>query len=150
MCAEPRAAGQVDLVMGTFGKALGSYGAFVAGSVPLRDWLVNRCRGFIYSTALAPPLAAAALKALELLPGLDARRAHLLRQAGRARAALRRLGIDTLASDTQIIPAVIGTDADTLATSRTLEAEGVLAVAIRPPTVPPGTGRLQLSLSAGA
>jgi 8-amino-7-oxononanoate synthase len=148
LCAEPGARGQVDLVMGTFGKALGGYGAFVACDPLLRDWLVNRCRGFIYSTALPPPVAAAALKAVELLPALDAGRAHLFRQADRVRAALRRLGIDTLASDTQIIPAVIGADADTLAASRLLEREGILAAAIRPPTVPPGTGRLRLTLSA--
>jgi len=148
LCAEPAAAGRVDLVMGTFGKALGGYGAFVATSGLLRDWLVNRCRGFIFSTALAPPVAAAALRAVELLPELDGRRAHLLAQAGRVREALGRLGIDTLASDTQIIPAIIGGDADTLAAARLLEGEGILAVGIRPPTVPPGTGRLRLALSA--
>jgi len=148
LCAEPAVLGQVDLVMGTFGKALGGYGAFVACADLLRQWLVNRCRGFIYSTALAPPAAAAALAALELLPGLDAPRARLLHSAARVREALRKLGIDTLASDTQIIPAVLGGDADTLAASRLLEARGILAVAIRPPTVPPGTGRLRLALSA--
>jgi 8-amino-7-oxononanoate synthase len=148
LCAEPAVKGQVDMVMGTFGKALGGYGAFVACDGLLRDWLVNRCRGFIFSTALPPPVAAAALKALELLPALDDRRAHLFRQADRVRAALRRLGIDTLASDTQIIPAIIGPDAETLAASRAMEHLGILAVGIRPPTVPPGTGRLRLTLSA--
>jgi 8-amino-7-oxononanoate synthase len=134
--------------MGTFGKALGGYGAFVACAGLLRDWLVNRCRGFIFSTALPPSVAAAALKALELLPALDERRAHLFRQADRVRAALGRLGIDTLASDTQIIPAIIGADAETLAAARQMERLGNLAVAIRPPTVPAGTGRLRLALSA--
>jgi len=148
LCAEPGVKGQVDLVMGTFGKALGGYGAFVAGAGLLRDFLVNRCRGFIYSTALPPTVAAAALKAVQLLPALDGARAHLARQADRAREGLARLGVDTLASDTQIIPAIIGADAETVEASRQLEARGILAVAIRPPTVPPGTGRLRLALSA--
>jgi 8-amino-7-oxononanoate synthase len=148
LCAEPGVKGQVDLVMGTFGKALGGYGAFVACEPMLQEWLVNRCRSFIYSTALPPPVAAAALRALELIPSLDARRANLAAQSARARAALHGLGIDTLASDTQIIPAIIGADRETLAASRALEAQGILAVAIRPPTVPPGTGRLRLTLTA--
>jgi len=148
LCAEPGVQGQVDLVMGTFGKALGSYGAFVAGCGLLRDWLVNRCRGFIYSTALAPPAAAAALCALELVPALEDERSRLLQGAVRVRDGLRRLGIGTLGSDSQIIPAVIGGEADTLAASRLLEEQGILAAAIRPPTVPAGTGRLRLALSA--
>jgi len=148
LCAEPGARGQVDLVMGTFGKALGGYGAFVAGPALIRDWLVNRCRSFIYSTALPPPAAAAALAALELLPDLDAERALLLRRGDRVRAALHRLGIDTLDSTTQIIPALMGGEAETLAAARLLEAQGILAVPIRPPTVPPGTGRLRLTLTA--
>jgi len=148
LCAEPGVKGRVDLVMGTFGKALGGYGAFVACDGVLVDWLVNTCRGFIFSTALPPPSVAAALAAVELLPGLDGARDRLFRHAGRVRGALRALGIDTLASDTQIIPAVLGTDADTLEGSRFLEEQGVLAVGIRPPTVPQGTGRLRLALSA--
>ena len=148
LCAEPGVKGQVDLVMGTFGKALGGYGAFVACEALLHDWLVNRCRSFIYSTALPPPVAAAALQALALIPLLDAERGRLLEQGDRVRRALHRLGIDTLASDTQIIPAIIGSDADTLAAARLMEAAGLLAVGIRPPTVPAGTGRLRLTLTA--
>ena len=83
-----------------------------------------------------------------MLPELEARRTGLARAADRVRAALRRLGLDTLGSDTQIIPAVLGSEADTLAGARLLEGAGILAVAIRPPTVPPGTGRLRLALSA--
>jgi 8-amino-7-oxononanoate synthase len=148
LCAAPGVKGGVDLVMGTFSKALGGYGGFVAGPDLLRDWLVNRCRGFIYSTALPPTVAAAALRAVELLPDLDPQRARLARSAARVREALTRLGVDTRGSDTQIIPAVIGADADTLAAARILEDQGILAVAIRPPTVPPGTGRLRLTVTA--
>jgi 8-amino-7-oxononanoate synthase len=148
LCAEPQAKGRIDLVMGTFGKALGGYGAFVACDATVRDWLVNRCRAFIYSTALPPSCAASALRALELLPDLEAERAFVARQAGRIRVGLQRLGLDTLASDTQIIPAVMGSDGDTLAAAQALEKAGILAVAIRPPTVPPGTGRLRLTVTA--
>lgn len=148
LCAEPQVKGRIDLVMGTFGKALGGYGAFVACDPTTRDWLVNRCRAFIYSTALSPSCAASALRALELLPDLDSERAFVARQSERVRIGLQHLGLDTLASDTQIIPAIMGSDDDTLAAASALEEAGILAVAIRPPTVPPGTGRLRLTLTA--
>lgn len=148
LCGEAGVKGRIDLVMGTFGKALGGYGAFVACESLVRDWLVNRCRAFIYSTALPPSCVDAGLRALELIPGMDTERAFVAAQAERVRVALRAMGIDTLASSTQIVPAVIGSDADTLAAAKHLEAQGILAVAIRPPTVPPGTGRLRLTLTA--
>jgi 8-amino-7-oxononanoate synthase len=149
LCAEPEVRGRVDLVMGTFSKALGGYGAFAATDPTVADWLVNRCRSFLYSTALPPSMAAAALKAVELLPGLEPRRERALRLAERLRAALARMGIGTLASSTQIVPAVFGADADALAAARILGEHGVLAPAIRPPTVPEGTARLRFSVSAG-
>ncbi len=148
LCAEAGVKGRVDLVMGTFGKALGGYGAFVACDALLRDWLINRCRAFIYSTALPPTCAASALRALELIPGMDRERAFVAQQADRVRASLRQLGIDTLASNTQIIPAVFGSERDTLEAQRHLEDQGILAVAIRPPTVPPDNGRLRFTLTA--
>lgn len=148
LCAETQIKGRIDLVMGTFGKALGSYGGFVACNAPLRDWLVNRCRALIYSTALPPSCAASALRALELLPHLDAERAFVAYQAGRVRAGLRRLGLETLASDTQIIPVVMGSDMDTLMAAEVLEDHGILAIPIRPPSVPKGSGRLRLTLTA--
>lgn len=148
LCGDPQVKGRVDSVMGTFGKALGGYGAFVTCGSTLRDWLVNRCRAFLYSTALPPSCTASALRALELLPELEAERAFVARQSERVRAGLRRLGLDTLASDTQIIPAVMGSDHDTLAATQALEEAGILAVAIRPPTVPPGSGRLRFTVTA--
>lgn len=148
LCADPTVKGKVDLVMGTFGKALGGYGAFIACDTVLRDWLITRARGFIYATALPPPVLAAVLAALDLVPTLDDARDRLRRYGDQIRHTLKTLGIDTLSSDTQIIPAIIGTDADTLAAARLLEDRGLLAVAIRPPTVPPGSGRLRLALSA--
>jgi 8-amino-7-oxononanoate synthase len=142
------ATGRVPVVMGTLGKALGSAGAYVAGSRALIDWLVNRCAGFIYSTAPAPAALGAAEAALELVPGMDAERARLAAMGQALRAALHAKGIDTLASSTQIVPAVIGKEEDALAAAQRLRAAGVLAVAIRPPTVPQGSARLRFSLSA--
>lgn len=142
------ARGKVPVIMGTLGKALGSAGAYVAGSRMLIDWLVNRCGGFIYSTAPAPAALGAVEAALELVSKLDAERARLARLGDALRAALREKGIDTLASSTQIVPAVVGSEAATLDMAQRLRAAGILAIAIRPPTVPPGTARLRFSLSA--
>ena len=142
------APGRVDLVMGTFSKAMGSFGAYVAGSRSLIDYLTGACSGFVYTTAPPPPVLGAIDAALELVPGMDAERAHLHRLADRLRAGLAEGGIDTGPSTTQIVPAILGGEAETLALSARLEAEGVLAVAIRPPTVPEGSSRIRLSLSA--
>ncbi len=142
------APGRVPVIMGTLGKALGSAGAYVAGSRALIDWLVNRCSGFIYSTAPAPAALGAVEAALELVPGMDAARARLAHMGNALRAALRAKGIDTLASTTQIVPAVIGEERQAAAAAQRLRAAGILAAAIRPPTVPSGTARLRFSLSA--
>lgn len=140
--------GGADVVMGTLGKALGGFGAYVAGSRTLIDWLVNRCPGFIYTTALPPAVLGAADAALDLVPGMDAERERLLRDAQRLRELLARRNYDTLGSSTQIVPAVIGSEEDALAAARRLEDAGILAVAIRPPTVAAGTSRLRLTLSS--
>ena len=140
--------GGVDLAMGTFSKALGGFGAYVAGSQAMCDWLVNRASGFIHTTALPPAVLGAMDAALELVPGMDAQRARLTAIATRVRAALAALGIDHGASSTQIVPAIVGPEALALALSERLRDAGVLAVAIRPPTVPAGTSRLRLALSA--
>ena len=141
-------AGGVDLAMGTFSKALGGFGAYVAGSRTLCDWLVNRASGFIHTTALPPPVLGAMDAALELVPRMDAERARLSAHAGTVRAALRRLGIDHGPSTTQIVPAIVGGEQAALDLAARLRAYDVMAVAIRPPTVPPGTSRLRLALSA--
>jgi 8-amino-7-oxononanoate synthase len=142
------APGQVPLIMGTFSKALGSLGAYVACSRPLRDYLVNRCGGFVYSTALPPPVLGAIDAALDLLPGLDAERARLAAAGARVRTGFRAAGIDTGKSTTQIVPALVGGEAATLRLSRALEDAGLLGIAIRPPTVPEGTSRIRFALSA--
>lgn len=138
----------VDLVMGTFSKALGGFGAYVAGSALLCDYLVNACGGFIFSTAPPPAVLGAIDAALDLVPGMDAERAHLAMLADRLRAGLRARGIDTAGSETQIVPAIVGDARKAVALSRALAERGMLAAAIRPPTVPPGTSRLRLALRA--
>ncbi len=140
--------GGVDLVMGTFSKALGGFGAYVAGSQVLIDWLTNMCAGFIYTTALPPTVLGAIDAALDVLPSLDGARARVALHAARVRAAFTGLGIDTAGSSTQIVPALVGGEAATLALAEALRARGVLGVAIRPPTVPAGTSRIRFALSA--
>jgi len=142
------APGRVDLAMGTFSKAMGGFGAYVAGSRVMCDWLVNACSGFIYSTAPPPAVLGAMDAALDLIPTLDAERAALAAAADRLRAALAGMGLATGASSTQIVPAIVGEAQAAVALSAGLEAAGLLAPAIRPPTVPAGTSRLRFALSA--
>ena len=138
----------VDLVMGTFSKAFGGFGAYVAGSRALVDFLQNACAGFIYTTAPPPPVLGAIDAALDLVPGMDAARATLAASAATVRAAFADLGIDTGASSTQIVPAMVGDAGAAMALAAGLRGRGVLAVAIRPPTVPAGTSRIRFALSA--
>lgn len=138
----------IDLVMGTFSKALGSFGAYVAGSRVLIDFLQNMCAGFIYTTALPPPVLGAIDAALDLVPGMEAERITLAVHANIVRQAFSDIGIDTAASSSQIVPALVGDAAAALAVADALRARGVLAVAIRPPTVPAGTSRIRFALSA--
>ncbi|MDE8651254.1 aminotransferase class I/II-fold pyridoxal phosphate-dependent enzyme [Novosphingobium album (ex Liu et al. 2023)] len=140
--------GQVDVIMGTFSKALGGFGAYVAGSRALIDYLVNAASGFVFSTAPPPAVLGAIDAALDLVPGMDAERAHLAALGDRLRGGLARLGLDHGASATQIVPAMIGAEDAAMALSARLEQAGMLASAIRPPTVPPGTSRLRLALKA--
>ena len=140
--------GGVDIVMGTLGKAFGAFGAYVAGSRALIDWLVNCCPGFIYTTALPPAVLGAVDATLDLVPGMERERVQLAQNSQRLRDALALRNYDTLGSTTQIVPAVIGSEADALAAARRLEDAGILAVAIRPPTVAAGTSRLRFALGS--
>jgi 8-amino-7-oxononanoate synthase len=136
------------LAMGTFSKGLGGFGAYAACSHGLRDYLVNRCGGVIYATALPPAVLGAMDAALDLLPSLDGDRARVAAHADRFRSALNAAGLDTGASSTQIVPLILGSEDRALRMARQLEAEGFLALAIRPPTVPAGSSRIRFSFSA--
>jgi 8-amino-7-oxononanoate synthase len=139
-----------DVLVGTLGKAFGAAGGFAAGAPPLRDILVNRARSFIYTTALAPPVAAAALAALHIVraPEGDSLRATLGARRDQLAADLRQAHLITAAPPAAILPVVLGTDARALAVANALAARGFFVPAIRPPTVPPGTARLRVTLSA--
>lgn len=139
--------GKVDLVMGTFSKAFGSYGAYVACSQTLRDYLINRMTGLIYSTALPPGVLGAIDAAFDLVPVMDEQRARLALSSEHVRDAFKAAGLDCGASATQIIPLILSDESRVLAFSAALEAEGILGVPIRPPTVPQGTSRIRFALS---
>lgn len=136
----------VHLVSGTFGKAFGSGGAFLATGDLLGDWLLQRSGAFRYSTALAPPLAAAALAALDLLEATPELGGRLLLRSGRWRTALAAAGWPPIPGVGPILPLLVGPDGAALDLQQHLEAEGLLSVAIRPPTVPEGSARLRLVL----
>ncbi len=139
---------RVEVHMGTFSKALGSLGGFVAGDWRLIEYLHNRARSFIYSTAMPPPVLGAIAAALELVASEPERRAYLLEEAGKFRQGLTEAGFDILGSETQIVPVLAGDNARTLSVAARLREEGLMAVALRPPTVPPGRARVRFSLSA--
>lgn len=138
-----------DLVMGTCGKALGCFGAFVASSKLVIDYLINCCPGFVFSTAPPPSMLGAIDAALDLVPEMDLERQRLSALGARLRSRLERAGIDTLASSTQIVPIVLGDAARALIVSQALRDRGFLVAGIRPPTVPKGSSRLRVALRAG-
>jgi glycine C-acetyltransferase len=143
-------AAEVDIQMGTLGKALGSFGAYAAASRELVDWLVNRARSFIFSTSLPPAVLAASLAAVDLVEspeGAELRQAVLAKSA-RFRELLREAGCDTLGSATPIVPVRVGGAAATMEFSRRLLEAGIFVQGIRPPTVPAGTCRLRCTVMA--
>ena len=139
---------RVDVVMGTLGKALGGYGAYVCGSAELIEYLINAVRPFIFSTALPPPVVAAAAAALELIAERPARVDKLAANAAVLRDGLRDEGLAVGPSETQIVPVVVGSAKDAMALCERALEQGVFAQAIRPPTVPHGTSRLRMTAMA--
>jgi 7-keto-8-aminopelargonate synthetase-like enzyme len=139
---------QIEVHMGTFSKALGCLGGYVAGDRRLIEYLHNQARPLIYSTALPPPVLGAIGAALDLVAQEPQRRAYLLEEADKFRRELTRAGLDTLGSETQIVPVLVGDNARTLEFAAALRDQGLMAVALRPPTVPPGKSRVRFSLSA--
>jgi 8-amino-7-oxononanoate synthase len=139
---------EVDVIVGTLGKALGGYGAYVCGSREMADFLVNAARPLIFSTAPPPPSVAAASAALELLIERPRRVERLRANAATLRAGLRSEGLEPAGSETQIVPLLIGEADDAMDLCERLLEDGIFAQAIRPPTVPPGTSRLRLTVMA--
>ena len=139
---------RVEVHMGTLSKAMGTLGGFVAGDRRLIDFLHNRARSFIYSTALPPPVLGAIAVALDIVTQEPERRRYLLTEAERFRHTLTQAGFDILGSETQIVPVLAGDNARTLRLAAQLRQRGLMAVALRPPTVPPGRSRVRFSLSA--
>ncbi len=138
-------ADDVDVHMGTLGKSLGSFGAFVVGSAALRELLVNAARSFIFSCALAPPAVEAARAALRVVQREPWRRERLQANAVRLRDGLARHGISTAPSTTHIVPVVLGDNARTMRVCERLLERGFYAQGIRHPSVPEGTARLRIT-----
>ncbi len=144
---EAGVASGVDLAMGTFGKALGSYGAYVAASRRMIDFLVNRARSFIFSTALPPAVAAASLAAVQLIQQEPGLRQELHQRVALFKGYLRQAGFAGDLGPSQIIPLRLGSSATAVAAAERLRAHGLFVPAVRPPTVPEGTARLRLSIT---
>jgi len=138
----------VPILMGTLGKALGSFGAFIAGSEVLIETLIQFARPYIYTTALPPAVAAASRASLALVRRGEQQRQHLQSLIAQFRSGAEQLGLNTLASNTAIQPVLMGSAEQTLAAAQALEERGIWVGAIRPPTVPQGSGRLRITLSA--
>lgn len=139
---------KVDIQMGTLSKALGGFGAFVAGRKELINYLLNKSRSFIYTTALPPGAAGAGRAALQIIAEEPQRRKDLWDKVHFFRESLKRLGFNTGMSQTQIIPLIIGDNKLAVDFGEKILEKGVYAPGIRPPTVPQGEGRIRLSLMA--
>lgn len=143
-----RLEGKIPVQVGTLSKALGSFGAFVAGSRELIDFLRNRARSFIFSTALPPAAIGAAIAAIKVVENNPEIRERLWANARYLRAGLNKLGYRVLAGESPIIPVLIGDDKKTMQMAGSLLEKGVFAPGIRPPTVPPGTSRIRVAVMA--
>jgi 7-keto-8-aminopelargonate synthetase-like enzyme len=140
--------GDVDINMGTFGKAMGSFGAYAAVSVKLRELLINRARSFIFSTSLPPSVLAASLAAIKVVRSPEGKhlRDQLKINTEHFRSLLSQAGFTLSDGTTQIIPLITGSTETTMHFSEMLFAEGIFAQGIRPPTVPAGSCRLRCTV----
>lgn len=135
------------VAIGTLSKALGSQGGLIAGTADLREWLVQSARSLMYSTGLSPIAAAAALAALDVLAREPDRPARLRHLATQFRQRLRELGVAVADGDCPIVPVILGDDHRAMEAAARLREEGILAVAIRPPTVPEGAARIRFTVT---
>ncbi|HEX4988038.1 MAG TPA: 8-amino-7-oxononanoate synthase [Candidatus Binatia bacterium] len=139
---------RVPIQMGTLGKALGGFGAYVAGSKALRELLINRCRSFIFTTSLPPAVMAMGMAAIDLVMREPERRQALWNNCEGLRAGLKELGYSLGGSQSQILPLMVGDATACMRFSEKLLDGGIFAQGIRPPTVPAGTSRLRITLMA--
>jgi 8-amino-7-oxononanoate synthase len=149
LAAELGLSDEIDVQVGTLSKALGAYGAYVAGSRTLIDFLINRARFFIYTTGLPPAMAAAADAALEVMTREPDRISKLHDNAAYMRAALVSAGFKLAPTTSPILPVMMGESKTALRMAERLFARGVYVIAIRPPTVPEGCARLRVTPTAG-
>ena len=140
--------GSPHIQMGTYSKALGSFGAYVAGTTLLKDYLINKARGFIYTTALPPSVTAASIAAIGVLQEDSGLLERLRENTKHFKDGLRTLGYNTMDSETPIIPVYAGDTGKTLLFAQKLFEEGVFAAPIRPPTVPEGRCRIRTTVTA--
>ncbi|MGE7590278.1 8-amino-7-oxononanoate synthase [Peribacillus sp. NPDC101480] len=139
---------KIDIQMGTFSKALGSFGAYVVGKEWLIDYLKNRMRGFIYSTALPPAILGAIKTAIELVQQEPERRSLLQTHSEHFRQELTYYGFNICGSQSQIVPIVIGENEKAMVFAARLQKEGIAAIAVRPPTVPENEARIRFTVTA--
>jgi 8-amino-7-oxononanoate synthase len=139
---------QVEINMGTLGKAFGCFGAYAGGQKVLIDYLRNKARSFIFTTGLPPAIVASVRAAVQVVQQENWRRTELLEKAARVREQLAEAGFDLINSESQIIPVLVGDNATTLEFSKRLFDVNILAMAVRPPTVPLNAARLRLTVMA--
>ena len=137
---------KIDIIMGTFGKALGSYGAYAAASARLIDYCINRARSFIYSTALPPSVIGASIGGIKMLAEEPARRSVLLEKAKYFRSLLKENSLKVM-GNAQIVPVFVGENYAALNISKSLYENALFALAVRPPTVPAGKARIRFSIT---
>lgn len=140
---------RIDIHMGTFGKAFGSFGAYIAGKRDVIDYLVNKSRNFIFSTSLPPAVAAASIAAIDIITSEPERRVKLKKSSDFLRSGLKDLGFNTLNSDTQIIPVLTGCPKKAIEMMKLLLDKNIFAQAIRPPAVPEGESRIRITVTYG-
>jgi 7-keto-8-aminopelargonate synthetase-like enzyme len=145
--AEDGAVGEVDIAMGTFGKALGSYGAYIAASQHMVQYLINQARSFIYSTALPPAVIGASLAALRLIKSEPELRRELHANVEMFKQYLYQGGISQDLGPSQIVPLMIGNSQKAVALAARLKAKHIFATPVRPPTVPENTARIRFSIT---
>ena len=140
--------GRVLVQMGTLGKALGGFGAYVAGSAGFRELMINRCRSFVFTTALPPAVMAMGIAALDIVKKEPQRRRSLWENCATLRSGLKALDYALAISQSQIMPLMVGDADKCMRLSERLLERGIFAQGIRPPTVPPGTSRLRITVMA--